>query len=63
MISQTTKCQWWGYRHVNGSIQAKRWFDARDLPEARASLCVVSAAGPFYADGREEALKMLEKLV
>jgi len=56
--------EWWGYRHTNGSIQAKRWFgDPLDLQEARESPFCETVAGPFEADGREDAIAKLERLV
>lgn len=48
--------QWWGYLHTNGSIQVKRYFDARDLSEARESPFVQRMTGTFEADSREEAI-------
>lgn len=29
--------EWWWYLHINGSIQVKRFYDKRDLDEARES--------------------------
>ncbi len=58
------KCKWWGYRHTNGSIQAKRWWnDPLDLEEARESSFVKTVSLPFEAWGRDDALKQLEDLV
>lgn len=51
---------WWGYYHENGSIQVKRYFDREDLVEARRSPFVVSVKGPFEAENREEAIKIME---
>ena len=48
--------EWWGYLHVNGSVQAKRFFDKRDLDEAWESDFVVHVVGPFPATNRAEAL-------
>ena len=50
---------WWGYLHTNGSIQAKRFFDNRDLQDAQESTFVVGYHGPFEAEDRTEALKIL----
>lgn len=52
---------WWGYRHTSGSLQAKRYFDARDIEEARESDFVSQVVGPFQAAGRDEALSIVEK--
>jgi len=53
--------KWWGYEHVNGSLQAKRYFDERDLQEARESDFVARVVGPFGCDTREEALQRIAK--
>ena len=56
--------EWWGYRHSNGSIQAKRWFgDELDLTEAAESPFVQRVSRPFQADNREQALELLESRV
>lgn len=51
---------WWGYRHVNGSVQAKRYFDRRDIQEAHESDFCAQVVGPFEADTREAALSIVE---
>jgi len=51
--------KWWGYEHVNGSLQAKRYFDERDLTEARESAFVALVVGPFNCNTREEALRRI----
>jgi len=56
------KFKWWGYRHTNGSLQAKRFFDGRDLDDADESPFVAKRTNPFFASGREEALKIVEEL-
>lgn len=56
------KNQWWGYKHTNGSLQAKRYFSSEDTSEARESPFCEKVVGPFEAEGREEALQILEKL-
>ena len=57
------KIIWWGYRHMNGSIQAKRYFGSLDIYEARESPFCKTVSSPFEAINREDALKQLEKLV
>jgi hypothetical protein len=48
---------WWGYRHANGSLHVKRYFnDPLDLVEAQASPFVDSVCQPFPASSREEAM-------
>lgn len=58
----TTKFLWWGYKHVHGTYQAKRYFDKRDLQEAYESDFVDQVVGPFEAINRDEALKIVENL-
>ena len=55
--------QWWAYRHINGTIQVKRYFDARDLEDARESDFVKLYTLPFDADSREDAIKIAEDLL
>jgi len=55
--------KWWGYRHINGSLQVKRYFDSRDLDDARDSDFVISYTGPFDASDRDDALLKADKLV
>lgn len=56
------KFQWWGYRHTNGGVQAKRYFDQRDLDDARESPFCAKVTGVFLAESREEALQMVDNL-
>lgn len=55
--------QWWGYRHISGTLQAKRYWASLDVQEARESPFVKKVYGPFDAVGRDEALAILEKHV
>ena len=57
------KNMWWGYRHTNGNIQTKRYFELLDISEARESPFCERVSSPFEATDREDALKQLEKLV
>ena len=50
---------WWGYLHINGSVQAKRYFAQIDLDEGEQSPFVELVEGPFEAENREEALNIL----
>jgi hypothetical protein len=50
---------WWGYLHINGSIQAKRYFDQQDIDEAHTSPFVARVHGPFPAKNRDNALQIL----
>ena len=56
------KLQWWGYKHVSGTYQAKRYFDYRDIDDAHDSPFCERVAGPFMAENRDEALKIVEEL-
>jgi len=49
--------EWWCYLHTNGHIQAKRYFDKRDLEDADESPFVKVRSGPFMADDRDDAIK------
>ena len=52
---------WWGYLHVNGTVQAKRYFSPEDIIEANASPFCDVAVGPFWAEDRDEALFILNQ--
>lgn len=54
---------WWGYKHSNGGLQVKRYFDHRDIQEALQSPFCEIVKGPFEADGREDALTKLQDLL
>ncbi len=48
---------WWGYLHIKGTIQVKRyWGDKRDIDDARESDFVDIIVFPFPAKDREEAI-------
>lgn len=51
---------WWGYEHVNGTLQVKRYFDKGDLDEACESPFVVLVKGPFPAQDRQDAIVKLQ---
>lgn len=53
---------WWGYIHVNGNIQVKRYFDKRDIEEAHESDFVASVYGPFEAEDRQTAIKKIKEM-
>jgi len=53
--------KWWGYLHINGNIQVKRFFSDLDLEEAYESPFVKEVFIPFEADNREEAIKYIKK--
>jgi hypothetical protein len=56
-----TKHLFWGYLHTSGTLQAKRYFDHRDLREAQESPFCEQVVGPFHASDREEALKIVKE--
>lgn len=54
--------KWWGYKHVSGTYQTKRYFDKRDIQEANDSDFCEKVVGPFEAKNREEALNKVKEL-
>ena len=52
---------WWGYKHVNGKYQAKRYFDQRDIQEAYESPFVDSVTNSFQAKDRNDALNIVKQ--
>ena len=52
---------WWGYIHINGHIQVKRYFSPLDIKEADESPFVKMTIGPFKAQDREDAIKQIEE--
>lgn len=61
-VDNTNQIMWWGYRHINGTIQVKRFFSHEDIREAKQSAFVSAVCGPFLAEGREHALRLAEGL-
>ena len=55
------KAQWWGYVHVSGTYQAKRYFEPLDIQEAKESPMCKYIFGPFLAANREEAIDIIKK--
>jgi len=53
--------KWWGYRHTNGSVQAKAYFSEADLDDARESDFVAEVVEPFDCRGRDEALRIVDR--
>jgi hypothetical protein len=56
--------EWYGYLHVNGSIHLKRYrpeLQRGDIDEAVESDFVSVVKGPFKAENREEAMKILRR--
>ena len=59
METQNKKLLWWGYLHTNGSIQAKRYFDKRDIEDANQSPFCDIVIRPFLASDREDAIRYM----
>jgi len=55
------KFLWWGYKHQSGSLQAKRYFDPLDIEEANESPFCEIVVGPFEAEDRDEALRIVKE--
>lgn len=53
---------WWGYKHTNGHIQVKRYFEPLDIQEAEESPFCEKVSNPFEAIDRDEALIKCENL-
>lgn len=51
----TDEIRWWGYIHTSGSLHAKRYFDKRDIEEAKESPFCARVFGPDY-DSQEAVL-------
>lgn len=58
-----SKLEWWWYVHTNWSIQVKRYFDDRDLQDARESPFVQRLFMPFEANSRDDAEKYILDLM
>jgi hypothetical protein len=52
---------WWGYKHVSGTYQAKRYFDKQDTDEAEESPFCEQVVYQFTAKSRDEALEYIKK--
>ena len=58
-IITPTGCQWYAYEHIDGGIHAKRYFDYRDIEEARESDFVAEVRGPIEGT-KEDALNLFK---
>lgn len=52
--------QWFGYKHISGTLQAKRYLTKLDITEAEESPFVKQVVYPFEAKDREEALIIIK---
>ncbi len=55
--------QWWGYLHINGAVQTKRYFGKQDIREAMESDFVAQTVGPFNALNRGQAVARVMHLL
>jgi len=56
-----TNLMWWGYLHVNGTLQVKRWFgDHKDYTDDfEGNDFVLRVVPPFSAESHIEALNII----
>lgn len=57
------KNDWWGYVHIDGSIQVNRLHSYVDIEEAEQSDFVLQVVGPFEADNRNDAINKVVEAV
>jgi len=55
-----TQNLWWGYKHISGTYQAKRYFGPLDIQEAQESDFCEQVSQPFLAHDREDALNQIK---
>lgn len=55
--------EWWGYKHVNGTLQVKRYFGKQDINEAYESPFCDIVTGPFMAKDRDDAIEKLKERI
>ncbi len=63
--SNGCKCevlQWWGYLHIDGTVHVKRYFDDKDIEDARESDFVRVVAGPITGE-RDKCRGIIVKLL
>ena len=54
---------WWGYLHLDGTYQAKRYFNDEDITLALTSPVVSIATYPVIAESRDEALELIKQVI
>lgn len=54
---------WYGYRHVNGTLHVKRMFTTGDFKEASASDFVLYTIGPFQAKNKVDAMSQVQGIL
>jgi len=55
--------EWYAYKHVNGKLFLRGFFDQGDIDEASSSPFVEKCTHMFEADTHEEAVKIMEVLL
>lgn len=55
--------KWWGYKHVNGEILVKRFWDYGDIDEARRSDFVKSVTWVFDAIDFNDAMRQAKEIL
>jgi len=55
--------KWYGYLHINGNKQVKRYFSREDIFEADGSPFVKRTTDAFEAENREDAEKKATELL
>ena len=53
--------KWWGYIHINGKIQVKRYFSEMDIEDAEESPFVSKVFRPFDAKDPGDAIKQIKE--
>ena len=61
MEKMITENLWWGYKHISGTYQAKRYFDPLDITEAQESPFCEIVVGPFIANDRDDAIEKVKE--
>ncbi len=55
--------EWYAYKHSNGKLFLRRFFDQGDVDEASSSPFVAKCTNMFEAETYEEAVKIMEVLL
>jgi hypothetical protein len=62
-FNNNQKLMWWGYKHISGTYQVKRYFEKLDIIEANESPFCEKVSGTFVASDRDDALNIIKKLL
>ena len=55
--------EWYAYKHVNGQLFLRRFFDQGDIDEASSSPFVAKCTSMFEAHTYEEAEEIMKELL